>query len=75
MAEDRWPCPTKNFLGPFSNECLSGDDYLGSLANHMAKGENAAVRPLPDVLATLRVRRWRLLARRPESSAAETYLC
>jgi hypothetical protein len=45
--------------GRFSNERLSGDDYSGSLANHIAKGENAVLRPLPNFLATSRVRRCR----------------
>jgi hypothetical protein len=47
---------------------LSGDDYLGSLANHMAKGENAVVWPFLNVLATLKVLRSQSLTRRAESS-------
>jgi hypothetical protein len=56
--------------GRFSNERLSGDDYAGSFANHIANSENAVVRPLPNFLAKSRVRRCRSLTRRPESSAA-----
>jgi hypothetical protein len=76
MAEDRSPCRDEELpWRASSSECLSGDGYSEWLANRIAKGETVVVRPLPNSLATLRVRRWQSLTRRPESSAAETYLC
>jgi hypothetical protein len=47
---------TKNFHWAASlNERLSGDDHSGSLANHIATGENPVMLSLP-ALATSRVR-------------------
>src|ERR1700757_3719243 len=46
-------------------EQLPRPDYSGSLATHIATGETAVVRPLLNFSAASRVRRCRLLARRP----------
>jgi hypothetical protein len=44
---------TKKFHRAASlNERLSGDDYSGSLANHIATGENAVVRAYQRFTAT-----------------------
>jgi hypothetical protein len=49
MAEDRSPCRDEELpSGRFSNERLAGDDCSGLRANHIATGENAVVRPLPN---------------------------
>jgi hypothetical protein len=66
---------TKNIPGRFPGERWSGDDYSGSLANHIAKGGNVVVRVLPSLLATLRVLRCRSLTRRARVVGGETYIC
>ena len=64
---------TKNFLGRFSNERLSGDDYSELLAKLIAKGENPVMLSFP-ALATSRVR---LAAADPAAGVVgrKTYLC
>ena len=76
MAEDGRHVATKNFPGALLRaSACQATAAPGWVANRIAKGETVVVRPLPNSLATLRVRRWQSLTRRPESPAAETHLC
>ena len=63
-----WPYDGRSLAT--SRRTTSRPDYSGSLATHIATGETAVVRPLLNFSAASRVRRCRLLARRPGWSAA-----